>query len=1120
MPRAVKITGSSFGSQSPEQESVDLLVHTSGSVRGTRVEHFGPPRVLEERDRGNVLLDETFAEHAGLLYRETFGPNSTDLYNIDPRHSASAFRIETGHLVFSRTGGGSAVHAVLGDARWDNVRVRASLRFEVGEIGLALRYHGYFDDHYWFRLKDGLASFGRQSLVLWHEASPIVANRTYQVELLAFGARLTGLLDGRHLFTLDDGYRADGRVALTALGTDPVLHFENLEVESLASDPVAWVADGDTSSSFLTTDQLGRESSLWTAVPGGLARTAELGPGATSALALLGSVELEDLQIAARVSGDQGSESGLLARVTGALANITEEQRYYAFVLDLALGKLELRKRSGGATTVLRSIPWAGVAGTSYNISLTCDGPRLTCCVNGVAVIEEIDSELTTGAAGFWSAGTAGSTFEQAVVLDRARRLGQWRVRDAGAIDGPSLWQIRHGRLIQRSRIRDAGQERYGTQVIAGELDWTDYRLRVGLSSDGGTGAIGVVFRFSDDRNYYRFSMDRSGPTRRLDRVVNGVVTTLISDDVPHPANERMTVTVDAIGARLRVYVGAALVFDQVEASHPAGMIGLYAHDNDNACFDEVEVEVPPLEAFALFRDRFREGSSAAWQVVTAGNVSGPAAWSAATGVMVQSSNVHSLPVDAASLPKEGTLAIAGDSTWADLAFETRLRSSDDDAIGIVFRYVDSNNYYRLSMARSGTYRRLVKKVNGTFTSLWTDAFTFELNRSYHVSVILKGSMIRLFFDGVPVACVVDPSHTTGRIGLYAWRNPDATFSDVRVYPVSLVRERWQVDDDFTALDTRRWSFVDSGTVAGPSVWQWNAGDLVQSSLIRGAQATPDRGTHAICQEHIEGDSRVSVRLRTSSTGPLGFVFRYQSESAHYRLSAGASPRFRRLVKRVGAVQTVLWQDTGSFVINRTYVLTIDAVGDRITGYLNGEQLFTVVDNTYADGKVGLYSSNNGTARFEEIRVAEMDWSTYFVFRGRESLSAGQRIRIESAPDLGQLAVVPGVLREHLVRPFDAGRLVFPASGALLRVSEPDGSGGHARLCLPDAALTELEVDVLRARDGSGLMVIPSNDAPLVPGTYRVELRYRRTPSDPEGAVLSENGETSDEIAVLEIPVS
>ena len=49
--------------------------------------------------------------------------------------------------------------------------------------------------------------------------------------------------------------------------------------------------------------------------------------------------------------------------------------------------------------------------------------------------------------------------------------------------------------------------------------------------------------------------------------------------------------------------------------------------------------------------------------------------------------------------------AVAGDSGWTDVVFSARLRSLDDDAIGVLFRYGDENNYYRFSM--DATHRRL-----------------------------------------------------------------------------------------------------------------------------------------------------------------------------------------------------------------------------------------------------------------------------------------------------------------------------------------------------------------------------------------------------------------------------
>jgi hypothetical protein len=94
---------------------------------------------------------------------------------------------------------------------------------------------------------------------------------------------------------------------------------------------------------------------------------------------------------------------------------------------------------------------------------------------------------------------------------------------------------------------------------------------------------------------------------------------------------------------------------------------------------------------------------------------------------------------------------------------------SDDDAIGVVFRYSGEGDYYRLSMDRERSYRRLVRCVGGAFTVLWEDAFRYEQGRAYDVTIASVGDRHTVWIDGVPVLEVHDASHPSGRIGLYTW---------------------------------------------------------------------------------------------------------------------------------------------------------------------------------------------------------------------------------------------------------------------------------------------------------------------------------------------------------------
>ena len=53
-------------------------------------------------------------------------------------------------------------------------------------------------------------------------------------------------------------------------------------------------------------------------------------------------------------------------------------------------------------------------------------------------------------------------------------------------------------------------------------------------------------------------------------------------------------------------------------------------------------------------------------------------------------------------------------ANWTDYRLSVYLRSADDDAIGVVFRYLDADYYYRFSMDRQRKYRRLVRVINGS----------------------------------------------------------------------------------------------------------------------------------------------------------------------------------------------------------------------------------------------------------------------------------------------------------------------------------------------------------------------------------------------------------------------
>ena len=182
-----------------------------------------------------------------------------------------------------------------------------------------------------------------------------------------------------------------------------------------------------------------------------------------------------------------------------------------------------------------------------------------------------------------------------------------------------------------------------------------------------------------------------------------------------------------------------------------------------------------------LLSENFNDGNYNGWILVDQGTDNGPMVWSAASGVMIQSSNTFTYP-NGPEVPKLGTYAYwqAG-SGWTDYTTEVTIKSTDDDAIGIMFRYQDENNYYRFSWDKSRNYRRLVKCENGVFTVLAEDSDPYVIGKSYQLKIAAHGNTLQVSIDGSPVFSVIDNTFSSGTIALYCWGNTGSYFDDITV---------------------------------------------------------------------------------------------------------------------------------------------------------------------------------------------------------------------------------------------------------------------------------------------------------------------------------------------------
>jgi len=184
-------------------------------------------------------------------------------------------------------------------------------------------------------------------------------------------------------------------------------------------------------------------------------------------------------------------------------------------------------------------------------------------------------------------------------------------------------------------------------------------------------------------------------------------------------------------------------------------------------------------ESFILHED-FGSGAASRWAVFD--NSGKASAWTVSGGVYMQEtlrvdSWVSSYPIGSYSYFLDGF-------SLRDYRLRVRMRSlaaidGGRDIIGVMFRYQNSDNYYRLIMSRHQGFSRLEKRVAKSFATLAADGRGFASKGEVEVEIEVNGSTITVQVNGEPRFAVHDTSLASGSVALFT--QAMAEFDDVDI---------------------------------------------------------------------------------------------------------------------------------------------------------------------------------------------------------------------------------------------------------------------------------------------------------------------------------------------------
>jgi hypothetical protein len=123
---------------------------------------------------------------------------------------------------------------------------------------------------------------------------------------------------------------------------------------------------------------------------------------------------------------------------------------------------------------------------------------------------------------------------------------------------------------------------------------------------------------------------------------------------------------------------------------------------------------------------------------------------------------------------------------WSNYVLSATLNAADDDGIGLLFRYQNRSNYYKVELDRQQGFRKLLKVVSGAETLLASEAAGYPMGADLALRVQADGSQIGVWLDAAPLfgGVVADDDLSTGTVALYAWASAGLMFDDVYVTPI------------------------------------------------------------------------------------------------------------------------------------------------------------------------------------------------------------------------------------------------------------------------------------------------------------------------------------------------
>ncbi len=172
------------------------------------------------------------------------------------------------------------------------------------------------------------------------------------------------------------------------------------------------------------------------------------------------------------------------------------------------------------------------------------------------------------------------------------------------------------------------------------------------------------------------------------------------------------------------------------------------------------------------------------WQIHdTANPIGGSSKWLFKDGVIHQRSNIYNGDSRDRNYQTErygSLLSYSKGKAFRDGTLSLDISSSDDDGVGVAFRFEDDQHHYLWTMDKQRNFHVIALKNGEEYEVLGYKKSGYDKNRWYQVRIEMQGNRFSVFVDDQLDFEIEDGTFAEGTVALYTWGSTGAKYRNIQ----------------------------------------------------------------------------------------------------------------------------------------------------------------------------------------------------------------------------------------------------------------------------------------------------------------------------------------------------